>query len=183
MSELTLTPAYFLPLDAASPKAVAERVLAMPEHLALQEHGVALGWIMRSTSKVKGGRMELGSVHDVRHMAQGAFKDLFIMLLVQWLDDLPQFVVVIDADFWAGATELQREALIFHELSHIKQDVDEYGALRFNKEGAPVWRIVSHSLEVFNDEMLRYGAWKSDISEFLECAKTHATSQPVNKTK
>ena len=72
-----LGPAYSLPPDDAHPGDIAERVMLMPEHRHLTENEISFGWLMRNEPKVKGNRVELGSVHETQHMGQGAFKDLF----------------------------------------------------------------------------------------------------------
>lgn len=164
-------PAYAVPDTQAHPSDIAARVLRMPEHLPLHEHDVQFGWLMRGVPKEKGGKTELGSVHDVKTMFQGAFKDFGLQLLEGMLGYLPQYVVVINGPWWEQASAMEREALVFHELSHVKQAVDKFGALRFNRDGNPVFRIVGHDIEAFGVEVQRYGAWHDDIAKFLATAE------------
>lgn len=165
------TPApYALPDNAKHPATIAARLMRLPEHAPLAEHEVSFGWLMRTTPKEKGGKVELGSVHDTKTMFQGAFKDMGLMLLERMLGYLPQYLVVINAEWWDQASDIDSEALIFHELMHVKQAVDQYGALRFDRDGYPVWRLVGHDIEEFNAVVARYGAWQGDIASFLGAA-------------
>ena len=162
---------YSLPLPGPQPGDIAERLMLLPEHAHLSEHDVQLGWLMRNTPKEKGGKTELGSVHAVKTMAQGAFKDLFTMMLERLLFRRADYVVVLDAAWWAQAAPIDREALIYHELCHIKQAVDQYGAPKFDKDGYPVFRLVEHDVTAFNAEVARYGSWTQDIGGFLSAAR------------
>jgi len=163
--------AFAPPDNSAHPATIAARLMQLPEHAHLAEHDVSFGWLVRGVQKEKGGRVELGSVHVVKTMFQGQFKDLCLQMLERMLGYLPDYLVVLDAQWWAQASPIDREALVYHELSHVKQAVDRYGAPRFDREGNPVFELVRHDVEAFNAEVRRYGAWKSDISGFLEAAR------------
>lgn len=165
--------AFSLPPADAHPADIAARVMRYPEHLHLAENDIEFGWLMRNEPKVKGHRVELGSVHEVAHMAQGGFKDLFEQLLRAWLGHLPPFIVVINAQWWADAPAIDREALVFHELAHVQQKIDKYGSPRFDRDGLPVYGLIAHDIEAFQSEVSRYGAWKADIDAFLHAARGH----------
>lgn len=167
--------AYSLPPSDAHPADIAARVMRMPEHQHLADNDITFGWLMRHEPKVKGGRTELGSVHETAHMAQGGFRDLFEQLLCGMLGYLPQFVVVINLPWWEEASALEREALVFHELAHVRQKTDKYGAPRFNMQtGAPVYGVHGHDIEAFRSEVERYGAWTPDIRAFVASANRGA---------
>ena len=165
-----ITDAYSPPDDGAHPADIAKRLMLLPEHSPLAEHEVKFGWLMRNSPKEKGGKTELGSVHAVKTMFQGQFKDLGLQLLTTMLGYLPDYLVVLNAAWWQSASAEQREALLYHELCHVKQAVDQYGALKFDRDGYPVWTLVSHDLEEFNAVVARYGAWQGDIASFLGAA-------------
>lgn len=165
--------AFGLPPGDNHPADIAARLLAHDEHRHLKDNEVSIGWLMRCDEKIKGGRLELGSVHDTKTMFQGGFRDLGLQLLAGMLGELPQFVIVLDKAWWTQAGARDREALVWHELAHIKQGLDRYGAPRFDREGNPVWEIRGHDVEAFNSELARYGAWKGDIAQFLATARTN----------
>lgn len=166
-----ITDAYSPPDNGAHPADIAARLMLLPEHAPLAEHEVQFGWLMRNTPKEKGGKTELGSVHAVKTMFQGGFKDLGLQLLAGMLGYLPEYLVVINAEWWGKASAEQREALLYHELCHVKQAVDQYGALKFDRDGYPVWALVEHDVTAFNAEVARYGAWTGDIASFIAAAK------------
>lgn len=159
--------AFCLPGNDGSPANIAQRLMHYPEHRHLRENDIKLAYLMRLEPKEKGGKRELGSVHDVKYMAQGAFKDLFAQLLVQWVGFMPDFVVVLDKSFWAGANGTEMEALLFHELKHIQQKVDKYGSPKFDMNGNPSYGIAEHDVSAFIHEVKRYGAWSNDLRAFL----------------
>lgn len=166
-----LTP-FSLPTEAPEhPADIAARVMRYPELVHLLENDVQFGWLMRNETKHKGNKIELGSVNDVGMMFQGGFKDLALQLLESLLGSLPQFLVVLDAGFWSEAGPLEREALVFHELRHVQQGIDKWGALKFDRDGLPVFKIVGHDIEAFNAEVARYGAWRADIASFINVAR------------
>ena len=81
---------YTLPDNDTHPANYAARVMQHPTHAHLADNEVTFGWLMRTTPKVKAGRITLGSVHDTKTMAQGGFKDLFTMMLERLLGTVPQ---------------------------------------------------------------------------------------------
>ena len=79
--------------------------MTYPELRHLHDNEIPIGYLMRLDTKEKGGKTELGSANDVKHMAQGAFKDLFEQLLIGFLGFLPKFLIVLDANFWRNADD------------------------------------------------------------------------------
>lgn len=163
--------AFALPDPGAHPADIAARLMRDPHHVHLLDNEVSFGWLMRCDAKDKGGKRELGSVHAVKTMFQGGFKDLGLQLLAGMLGELPQFLVVLDLAWWRQATPLQREALVWHELCHVRQAVDKFGAPKFDRDGLPVFGLVEHDITAFESEVQRFGAWTADIAGFLEAAR------------
>lgn len=162
--------AFALPTGPRHPADIAARLMRDPEHQHLAENDISIGYLMRLAPKEKGGKVELGSMHDAKYLAQGGFKELFSQLLVQWMGYAPQFVMVLDADWWAQASDTEAEALVWHELSHIRQKVDKYGAPKFSQDGTPSYGVQEHDVAAFKSEVARYGAWSPDLREFLAVA-------------
>ena len=162
---------FSLPADLNHPANIAARLMLLPEHAHFVEYGVSLGWLSRGVPKEKGGKRELGSVHTVKTMFQGQFKDLCLMMLERMMGYMPDYVVVVDAQWWAQASDIEREALIYHELCHVKQAIDAFGGLKFDRDGLPVFEVIKHDIEAFDAEVRRYGSWKSDISNFLAASR------------
>lgn len=68
------------------------------------------------------------------------------------------YVIEIAADFCRDhhLTYRQMEALVFHELNHPIELMDDKGTLKPS--------IVGHDLECFWDEYRRYGAWRLELT-------------------
>lgn len=157
---------YTLPQEN-HPRPILERLAKLPEHAHFQED-VTVEFLMREAPIFKAGKFTLGAVHIPT--VQGKLKDLFDQLLGEFFGEIPDFLIILDAGFWEEATDQQREALMYHEMCHVKQEVDQFGELRFDIEGNPKYALVAHDLEVFNAEVQRYGAWHPGIETFLTAA-------------
>jgi hypothetical protein len=68
-------------------------------------------------------------------------------------------IIDVSADCWESLSDIQRVALMDHELMHIVED-EETGYLT----------TVGHDIEEFNLIAERYGAIFSDIQAFMEAA-------------
>lgn len=163
--------AFTLPDPGAHPADIAARLVQDPVHQHLRDNDVSFGWLMRLDAKDKGGKRELGSVHAVKTMFQGGFKGLGLQLLAVLLGSLPQFVVVLDREWWQQASPMEREALVWHELSHVRQSLDKFGAPKFDRDGLPVFGLMEHDITAFESEVKRFGAWSPDIDSFLTAAR------------
>lgn len=151
------------------PAAYAARLIDDPEHVHIKDHEVKIEYLLDTGIETKGGKRVLGAV--VVPMVQGRLRRLFDQILAEWLDVVGvgvDYLIIIDDDFWRDASDREREALIWHELSHIKQDVDAFGSPKFNQEGKAVMRLVEHDVAAFHSEVERYGAWSPDLATFAE---------------
>lgn len=162
---------YRLPDANDHPGTIAARVMRMPEHRHLVENEIDIEWLMRDATKVKAGRQVLGSVHEPA--VQGELRDMFEWLLTGLFGRLPRFLVILDSEYWRQAGPEAREILVFHELAHIRQKEDRYGAPRFDKDGMPVYGLRGHDVEEFTSVVARYGAWTDEIKEFVAAANRH----------
>lgn len=163
--------AFTLPPEDAHPLVIEARLRTLPEHVHLAENNITIGYIMRSDPKHRGNKTELGSVHEVKTLFQGGFKELGLQLLAAMLGNLPQFLVVINGPWWDTAAPIEREALLSHELLHIAQKVNQYGELRFDRDGLPVYGVREHDVTAFNAEVERYGFWNEDLRRFASTVR------------
>lgn len=159
---------YTVPEGDWHPAAIAVRLMEHDEHKHLKENEVLIEWLFKNEPKSKGGKAIMGMVHEPK--VQGHLKDLFEMLVTRFFGVMPAFIITLDHEYWKVASELDREALIWHELAHIKQDVDAYDAPKFSRDGLPVYRLVEHDVTAFVSEVQRYGAWHADIKNLVEAA-------------
>lgn len=94
--------------------------------------------------------------------AQGAMKHLWTWLLTGFMAprlawEEPDYVVLFDRPLWDALDAVGQERLVYHELKHIAQRTDEFGAPQFTKEGTPKLKLIPHDAEYFDDEVTRYG--------------------------
>ena len=68
------------------------------------------------------------------------------------------YLIVIGQDAWDALSANQREALMYHELSHFVGWDDE----------TETWTLRGHDIEVFAKEIERYGAWRGDLRVFFD---------------
>lgn len=80
------------------------------------------------------------------------------------------FVILLNRDFWLNprVEDVQRQALLDHELMHAAIAYDEHGEPKVDERGRTVFRIRKHDLEEFSEIAARYGCWKRDIESFAQ---------------
>lgn len=84
--------------------------------------------------------------------------------------------IIIRAAFWEVFSTQQREAAVFHELSHL-------GIAR-NKAGQPTGiRITKHSIEEFTSVIRHFGSWLPDRAAFFRAFSTWQREQdaPISR--
>lgn len=75
-----------------------------------------------------------------------------------WASDDIDFLITIDANWAAQASDVHFMALLDHELYHCAQATDEFGMPKFKKSGSPVFAMLGHDVEEFVGVVRRYGA-------------------------
>ncbi|HDW2202642.1 TPA: putative metallopeptidase [Klebsiella quasipneumoniae subsp. similipneumoniae] len=144
------------------------------EHLAnaLADTDIAFMWA--SGSFAKSGRVVLGQCEQVMMRAGGWQKARMEQQMLEWFGRIPKFIITLAADYCEQCNDLEFCALVEHELYHIAQATDDYGAPKFNKEtGMPVLKLRGHDVEEFVGVVRRYGASK-DVQEMVDAANRPA---------
>ena len=181
METLTATPArpgqldsdfgaYARAPDELTP--IVQTVLLMPEHAHLVDGEAAIDWLLKRDEKIKGGRQVLGTANIPR--VQGELNPCFQWLLENYFGRMPDFLIILDREFWLSATRRQREILVYHELTHCIHKKDMFGDPLYDENERPRWGLRGHDVEEFTAVVRRYGAWNPDLAAFFEAAKTHA---------
>lgn len=146
------------------PRAVMARLIdTCPEFETLRIAEADIAIYMRLEAKSRGGKAILGTL--ALPGWQGALGPLAAWLLAEHHGKMPDFLMILDAEWWERASARDREALVFHELMHADQARDKEGELRFTSEGLPVWAIREHDVTAFHAEVRRYGPWHDDLRE------------------
>lgn len=143
-----------------------------PDHIHLLDADVAFMWA--SGAFEKKGRYVLGQCEQVMLRAGGWQKARMEQQMHEWFGRIPKFIITLAADYCEQCSDLEFCALVEHELYHIAQATDDYGAPKFNKEtGMPVLKLRGHDVEEFVGVVRRYGASK-DVQEMVDAANRPA---------
>lgn len=85
------------------------------------------------------------------------------------------FVILLNRSWWQTATELQRHALLDHELAHATTRVDREGEPMRDERGRALYRMRKHDLEEFSEVALRWGLYKRDLELMARAIKSGPT--------
>ena len=80
------------------------------------------------------------------------------------------FVILLNSEAWKTLSEVQRRALMHHELEHAAVSEDQNGNPKRDARGRLMYRVRKHDLEEFRSIVKEYGCYKSDIEEFVRTA-------------
>ena len=86
------------------------------------------------------------------------------------------FVILLRKGFWMDprVSDLQRQALLDHELEHAQVKHDDKGEPLRDEHDRIVYRIRRHDIEEFTAIVHRYGAYKSDLELFYAALRRSA---------
>jgi hypothetical protein len=137
------------------------------EHAHLIDADIRVMWA--SAAFTKKGRTVVGQAEQVAFRAGGWQKARMEQQMLDWFGDVLAYIITLAADYCADCSDADFCALVEHELFHIAQELDQYGAPKFTKEGAPKLCIRGHDVEEFVGVVRRYGASK-DVQQMVEAA-------------
>jgi hypothetical protein len=74
------------------------------------------------------------------------------------------FIIECWSPWWNSASDNEKQALLYHELRHIKleEKEDESGNIEIN------WKIRKHFVEMFTEEISLFGMWRPEIEEVVK---------------
>lgn len=153
------------------PEDIYERLVEdCPEFMHLKEGQPVVKWLYKMVPTVRQGRDVLGTVYVPS--VQGQLKPMFEWMMEEKWGFIPDFLVVLDLEYWLSADELDREILVFHETCHMRQKEDQYGMPAYDKTtGEPKWDLAGHDVEEFVKVVARYGAWSAEIQALVAASK------------
>lgn len=160
---------------------ISEQVLAdtgsihNPDHAHLIDADIGLLWA--SSSFAKQGRVIVGQAEQLMFRAGGWQKARQEQQMLDWFGRVPAFLITLAADYCAQCTDAEFCALVEHELYHIAQAQDAFGAPKFTQEGLPKLQMRAHDVEEFVGVVRRYGA-SQEVRALVEAA-----SQPPEVAK
>lgn len=159
---------FFVPRNGeADPRPIlAHLVATCQEFEDLRIAECTIMTVMRRDEKLKHNRRILGTMNLPRF--QGELKGFSDWMLATICGrTLPDYILILDAEWWMEATPRLREMLVYHELCHCHHAVDKDGEKRFTEEGLPIWDLMGHDIEEFNAVVERYGALMPDVKRFI----------------
>jgi len=132
-----------------------------------------------SCSFAKKGRYVLGLAEQVMLRAGGWQKARMEQQMYEWFGRIPKFIITLAADYCSQCSDLEFCALVEHELYHIAQEADEFGAPKFTRDGQPKLCMRGHDVEEFVGVVRRYGA-SSDVQDIIDAASQPAEVAKIN---
>jgi hypothetical protein len=84
----------------------------------------------------------------------------------KYLTDM-DYIVEIWKQAWDALSETQKEALVYHELRHVKKTIKET-----DDDVVIRWGLRKHTHELFVDEISHFGTWNRGLLELQSMFKT-----------
>ncbi|RED06975.1 putative metallopeptidase [Ectopseudomonas oleovorans] len=148
-----------------------------PDHSHLLD--ASIGFLWARTGFVKSRRLVLGQAEQVAFRAGGWQKARAEQQMVEWFGDIPDFLITLAADYCAECSDAEFCALVEHELYHIAQELDGFGAPAFTRDGMPKLKLRGHDVEEFVGVVRRYGA-SPDVQRLVEAASGRPEVEKLN---
>jgi hypothetical protein len=147
------------------------------DHAHLIDADIRVMWASSAFSKK--GRTVVGQAEEVAFRAGGWQKARMEQQMLDWFGDVPAYMITLAADYCSQCSDADFCALVEHELYHIAQAKDKYGALKFTQEGLPKLEMRGHDVEEFVGVVRRYGA-SPDVQELVDAANKPAEVGKLN---
>lgn len=138
-----------------------------PDHAHLIEAPLRIMWA--SSCFEKQGRTVLGQAEQVAFRAGGWQKARMEQQMLDWFGEVPAFIITLAAEYCSQCSDTEFCALVEHELYHIAQKLDQYGAPKFTRDGLPSLALRGHDVEEFVGVVRRYGA-SPEVQEMVDAA-------------
>ena len=126
-----------------------------PEHGHLVDADVQYLWASEGFGRQ--GRQVIGQAEMVSFQVSGWKRARQEQQLREWFGHEPAFIITLDASYASRCSDTDWCALVEHELFHIAQRKNAFGAPEFTKDGRPKLFIQGHDVEEFVGVVKRYG--------------------------
>ncbi|MCV4343310.1 putative metallopeptidase [Pseudomonas capsici] len=152
---------------------INEQLLAETGSIHNEDHAhlidADIGILWASSAFNKQGRTVLGQAEQVMFRAGGWQKARQEQQMHDWFGHVPAFLITLAADYCSQCSDAEFCSLLEHELYHITQATDQYGAPKFTRDGLPKLEMRGHDLEEFVGVVRRYGA-SHDVQQLIDAA-------------
>ncbi len=146
-----------------------EGSLYNPDHAHLAHCDIQFLWAPGSFNKQ--GRTVLGQCEEMLFRCGPWQKGRQQQQMADWFRMVPDFLITLDAHYCVRCSDAEFCALVEHELYHIAQEQDAFGAPKFTKDGLPKFCMRAHDVEEFVGVVRRYGP-SADVQRLVDAAKT-----------
>lgn len=133
----------------------ADGAINNPDHSHLLDADIEFMWAPGGFSKQM--RTVIGTAEEVTFRSGGWQKMRQEEQFISWFQRIPSFLITLDAYYCEQCTDADWCALVEHELYHLAQKMDRFGAPVFTRDGAPKIAIRGHDVEEFVGVVRRYG--------------------------
>lgn len=182
-AEMVGHPYLFLSPAKAVWEWIRSEILADTGSLYNEDHthliDANIGVLWASTGFAKQGRVVLGQAEQLMFRAGGWQKARQEQQMRQWFGEEPTYLITLAADYCAQCTDAEFCALVEHELYHIAQATDEYGAPKFTQDGMPKLYLRGHDVEEFVGVVRRYGA-NEGVQQLIDAASRPPEVAKIN---
>ncbi|MCO7536740.1 hypothetical protein NJH24_18360 [Pseudomonas asiatica] len=148
-----------------------------PDHAHLIDAPLRFLWA--SACFEKQGRTVVGQAEAVMFRAGGWQKARQEQQMREWFGEEPDYLITLAADYCSQCSDAEFCALVEHELYHIAQATDEFGAPKFRQDGMPKLYLRGHDVEEFVGVVRRYGA-SEDVQQLVEAASRPPEVAKIN---
>ncbi|WP_444756583.1 putative metallopeptidase [Pseudomonas sp. A014] len=162
---------------------VSRQILANTGSIHNEDHShlidANIGVLWASSGFAKQGRVVLGQAEQLMFRAGGWQKARQEQQMRDWFGEEPAYLITLAADYCAQCTDAEFCALVEHELYHIAQATDQYGAPKFTQDGLPKLEMRGHDVEEFVGVVKRYGA-SEDVQQLIDAASRPPEVAKIN---
>ena len=148
-----------------------------PDHAHLIDADIEVMWA--STAFAKKGRSVIGQAEQVAFRAGGWQKAWMEQQMRDWFGRVPAFIITLAADYCFQCSDAEFCALVEHELYHIAQAQDGFGAPKFTQEGLTRLELRGHDVEEFVGVVRRYGV-SQDVQALIDAASVPPEVAMIN---
>jgi len=138
------------------------------DHQHLKDADVEFLWAAQENSRQM--RRVVGQCEEVTFRCGAWQKGRQEQQMHEWFGRVPTYLITLDAMYANECSDVEWCALIEHELYHIAQKADEFGAPAFTKDGLPKLGIRSHDVEEFVGIVRRYGIGAGETAKLIAAA-------------
>ncbi|NKF21590.1 hypothetical protein G7Y82_04615 [Solimonas sp. C16B3] len=151
-----------------------------PDHAHLPECDLEFLWAASGFDK--GMRRVIGQAEQVQFQSGGWKRRRQEEQFEHWFGRVPAFVITLDSEYCSQCSDVEWCALVDHELYHIAQALDAFGAPKFGRDGKPQYAIRGHDVEEFIGVVARYGVGQPDgqVARMVEAAKRRPSIAPFS---